>query len=73
MVQDANELTFGVHQEPQKWVPTIAEWIERWKAAPYGLAVMTLSRYDELAAAHVPMHVIVRDTRRVVVEKPGAP
>ncbi|HEY3538327.1 MAG TPA: glycosyltransferase family 39 protein [Trinickia sp.] len=73
MVQDANELTFGVHQEPQKWVPTIAEWIERWKAAPYGLAVMTLSRYDELAAAHVPMRVIARDTRRVVVEKPGAP
>ena len=73
MVQDANELTFGVQQEPQKWVPTIAEWIERWKAAPYGLAVMTVSRYDELAAAHVPMRVIARDVRRVVVEKPGTP
>ena len=73
MVQDANELTFGVQQEPQKWVPTIAEWIERWKAAPYGLAVMTVSRYDELAAAHVPMRVIARDVRRVIVEKPGTP
>jgi 4-amino-4-deoxy-L-arabinose transferase-like glycosyltransferase len=70
MVQDANELSFGVHQEPQKWVPTVAEWIERWDAAPYALALIPPARYAELAAEHVPMRVIARDTRRVIVEKP---
>ncbi len=70
MVQDPNELYFGVHQEPQKWIPTIAEWIPRWEADRYALALMPPERYDELAAKHVPMRVIARDERRVVVEKP---
>ncbi|CAN7362931.1 glycosyltransferase family 39 protein [Trinickia sp. LjRoot230] len=70
MVEDANELTFGVQREPQKWVPTVDEWIKRWDAERYGLALMTTSRYEDLAREHVPMRVIARDTRRVVVEKP---
>jgi 4-amino-4-deoxy-L-arabinose transferase-like glycosyltransferase len=70
MVQDPNELTFGVHQEPQKWVPTIGEWVARWDAAPYALALMPPERYTELSAQHVPMRLIARDARRVVVEKP---
>jgi 4-amino-4-deoxy-L-arabinose transferase-like glycosyltransferase len=70
MVEDPNELGFGVHQEPKKWVPTVAEWVTRWKAAPYALALMPPERYEALAAQHVPMRVIARDTRRVVVEKP---
>ncbi len=70
MVQDPNELSFGVHQEPQKWVPTVAEWVERWKAAPYALALIPPALYAELATQQVPMHVIARDTRRVIVEKP---
>lgn len=70
MVETADELTFGVSQEPRKWVPTVAEWIARWKAAPHALALMSPSRYDELAAQHLPMRVIARDTRRVIVEKP---
>jgi 4-amino-4-deoxy-L-arabinose transferase-like glycosyltransferase len=70
MVQDPSELDFGVHEEPQKWVPTIAEWVRRWDADRYALALMPPERYDALAAEHVPMRVIARDERRVVVEKP---
>lgn len=70
MVEDPNELSFGVEQEPGKWVPTVAEWIKRWDAQPHALAVMTVDRYDSLAAQHVPMRVIARDVRRVIVEKP---
>lgn len=70
MVEVADELGFGVKQEPDKWVPSVAEWIERWKAAPHALAVMKPDRYEQLAAQHLPMRVIARDERRVVVEKP---
>jgi 4-amino-4-deoxy-L-arabinose transferase-like glycosyltransferase len=70
MVENADELRFGITEEPQKWVPTIAEWIERWKAAPHALALMPPKRYDALAAQHVPMRVVARDARRVIVEKP---
>jgi 4-amino-4-deoxy-L-arabinose transferase-like glycosyltransferase len=70
MVENADELRFGVTAEPQKWVPTIAEWVRRWNAEPYALALIPAARYDELAAQHVPMQVIARDTRRVIVEKP---
>jgi hypothetical protein len=70
MVQEPDELQFGVTTEPQKWVPTIDEWIQRWDAQRYGRALMPPGRYDELLAKHVPMQVIARDDRRVIVEKP---
>ncbi len=71
MVEHADELTFGVSVEPQKWVPTIAEWVKRWNADRYALALMSPARYDEFAAQHLPMRVVARDARRVIVEKPG--
>ena len=70
MVASPDELSFGVTQEPAKWVPTIPAWIARWQADAHALAVMRPDVYNELAAQHLPMRVIARDTRRVVVEKP---
>jgi 4-amino-4-deoxy-L-arabinose transferase-like glycosyltransferase len=70
MVENPDELAFGVSQEPSKWVPTVQDWIARWNADPHALAVMRPDRYAALAAEHVPMRVIARDARRVVVEKP---
>ncbi|HEY3598720.1 MAG TPA: glycosyltransferase family 39 protein [Paraburkholderia sp.] len=71
MVEHADELSFGISVEPQKWVPTVAEWVKRWDADRYALALLPPGRYDELAAQHVPMQVVARDARRVIVEKPG--
>ena len=70
MVQVTDELAFGISEEPQKWVPTVAEWEQRWKSERYALALLPAQRYDELAAQGFPMQVIARDARRVVVEKP---
>ncbi|MDE1140978.1 MULTISPECIES: glycosyltransferase family 39 protein [Paraburkholderia] len=70
MVQVTDELAFGISEEPQKWVPTVAEWEQRWKAERYALALLPAQRYDQLAAQGFPMQVIARDARRVVVEKP---
>ncbi|WP_144153776.1 glycosyltransferase family 39 protein [Paraburkholderia sp. BCC1885] len=73
MVEHPDELAFGVSVEPQKWIPTLDEWLKRWEADRYALALLPPARYDALLAQHVPMEVVARDARRVVVEKPLAP
>jgi len=70
LVQDPDELKFGTSIEPQKWIPTIALWEQRWNATRHALAVMPVWRYTQLAAQGLPMQVVARDARRVVVQKP---
>lgn len=70
MVQQKDELAFGIAAEPSKWVPTVAQWMPRWRSARYALALMSPQWYDKLLAQGLPMRVIARDARRVVVEKP---
>ncbi|CCD28776.1 Dolichyl-phosphate-mannose-protein mannosyltransferase family protein [Candidatus Glomeribacter gigasporarum BEG34] len=70
MVQHPDELRFGIEQEPHQWIPTIEAWIERWKNGRDALALMSPALYLELVARSVPMRVVARDMRRVVVTKP---
>ncbi|VWB30987.1 4-amino-4-deoxy-L-arabinose transferase [Burkholderia lata] len=70
MVQRQDELAFGISMEPNKWVPTVDEWITRWKQETHALAIMSPGQYDTLVKQGVPMRVIARDNRRVIVEKP---
>ncbi len=70
MVAREDELAFGISMEPGKWIPTVDEWVARWKADRYALAIMPPGRYAALAAQGLPMKVIARDNRRVIVEKP---
>ncbi|VWC23138.1 4-amino-4-deoxy-L-arabinose transferase [Burkholderia pseudomultivorans] len=70
MVQRQDELAFGISVEPNKWIPTVDEWIARWKQDTHALAIMAPGQYDTLVKQGVPMRVIARDNRRVIVEKP---
>ncbi|KAG8149498.1 glycosyltransferase family 39 protein [Burkholderia catarinensis] len=70
MVQRQDELAFGISVEPNKWIPTVDEWITRWKQETHALAIMPPGQYDTLVKQGVPMRVIARDSRRVIVEKP---
>ncbi|VWB42491.1 4-amino-4-deoxy-L-arabinose transferase [Burkholderia lata] len=70
MVQRQDELAFGISMEPNKWIPTVDEWITRWKQETHALAIMPPGQYDTLVKQGVPMRVIARDSRRVIVEKP---
>jgi 4-amino-4-deoxy-L-arabinose transferase-like glycosyltransferase len=72
MVEHPDELAFGVSVEPQKWVPTVDEWVKRWNADRYALALLPPARYEALLTQHLPMQVVARDSRRVIVEKPVA-
>jgi len=70
MVQRQDELAFGISVEPNKWIPTVDQWIERWKQDTHALAIMPPGQYDTLVKQGVAMRVIARDNRRVIVEKP---
>ncbi len=71
LVDFQGELDFGIRLEPQKYVPTVAEFEARWRAGNKALAIMQPARYREFAAAGLPMRVIAEDTRRVLVAKPA--
>lgn len=69
-VQNPDELEFGVHQEPEKWIPTLALWTARWNQDRYAMALLTPELFAKFSAAHLPMQVVARDARRVIVAKP---
>lgn len=67
MVQQPDELAFGIEQEPTKWIPTTEAFAARWKEGGQAVAMMGPGTYDRLATQGVPMIVIARDARRVIV------
>ena len=71
LVEHPDELEFGLEQEPQLWVPKRTEFIRQWQQhAASGVAAMAIMRpdiYEELQQQKVPMRVIMRDPRRVIV------
>jgi 4-amino-4-deoxy-L-arabinose transferase-like glycosyltransferase len=67
MVEEPDELEFGTQQEPQKWLPTLAAFLEVWSTGPKALAVMGHDTHAELQGRRVIMNVVAQDARRVVV------
>ena len=67
MVEDPDELEFGVAQEPQKWLPTMAAFSQAWTSGRAALAVMTPATYAQLQSQQLPMTAVAQDRRRVVV------
>ena len=70
LVAHPDEMQFGIQQEPQKWIPTVAEFERIWPRQPYALAVMSPAEYRKLQAHGLAMQVIASDTRRTVVVTP---
>ncbi len=64
-----DELALGIDAEPERQVPTVEEWVPRWRALEAGYAVLPPPEYETLAAEGVPMRVLARDARRVVVSR----
>jgi 4-amino-4-deoxy-L-arabinose transferase-like glycosyltransferase len=71
MVQHADELEFGLQQQPELWIPTREEFMRVWLRhhASGGAAVAILSQqaYEQFVKAGLPMRVIGADPRRVIV------
>jgi hypothetical protein len=67
VVNFGDELSLGIAAEPERAIATEAEWIPVWTSLPAGYAVLPPKDYELLSAQQVPMRVLARDTRRVIV------
>lgn len=71
LVEYADEMEFGVKQEPQLWLPTRAAFIDRWNAdhakGKKDLAILQPDIYPELQKLGLPMRIIAQDPRRIIV------
>jgi 4-amino-4-deoxy-L-arabinose transferase-like glycosyltransferase len=73
LVAFADEMAFGLQQEPQLWISNLPDFMRAWRGHPQALAVMTQATYAKLKNEGLPMQMIGHDTRRVAVKKPDAP
>ena len=72
MVGAADELTFGTTVEPERWLPDMAAFEKIWKNGKPAMAVMSPETYLQLSPT-VPLYVVARDWRRVVVTNVPTP
>lgn len=70
LVEYGDELTFGEEQEPEKYVKTVADFEARWRQHSDAFALMDAKGYARLAADGLPMAIVARDPRRIIVRKP---
>jgi hypothetical protein len=70
LVDYRDEFALGQDIEPARWIPSLAEFESRWRKAARAAAVMHPQTYDELSRNQLPMQVVYRDARRLVVVKP---
>ena len=69
LVAFQDELAFGLTLEPWQSVPTLAAFRHLWLDETGARAIMAPTTYTVLAAEGLPMRVIFRDTRRVIVAR----
>jgi len=66
LVAFADEMAYGLQQEPQLWLPDIAAFERAWRMQRHALAIMPPQLYEQLAAGGLPMREIARNRRHVV-------
>jgi len=69
LVNYRDELALGLDAEPDRGIAKLTDWEARWRAAPQAYALMTPDTFDKLARTGVPLRVVVRDPRRVLVAR----
>ncbi len=67
LVDFLDELEFGLQQEPGLAIQDPAAFRATWGSRADDRAVMEPGRFEALRAAGLPMHVVARDSRHVVV------
>ncbi len=69
LVAFQDELAFGLTLEPWRSIPTLMAFRATWQNDTSALAIMAPTTYDMLSTEGLPMRVIFRDTRRVIVAR----
>ena len=71
LVGSAEEMAFGLEQEPQLWIGNPLDFEPRWRSEPGAVAIMRNMYFDYFEKHGLPMRVVARDAQRVVVVQPG--
>jgi len=69
LVNYRDELALGLDAEPERGIATVRDWQTQWQALQQAYALMAPETFDRLKTAGVPMRVVARDTRRVLVAR----
>jgi 4-amino-4-deoxy-L-arabinose transferase-like glycosyltransferase len=70
LVDHTGELKMGQQAEPGKSLETVAEFMQVWRQTnEQAYAVMRPTQHDAFERAQLPMHVVARDRRLVVVSR----
>ncbi len=70
LVAYQDEMAYGIKQEPQRWVATLADLHQVWQKQPVAFAIMPHRAYPMLQQLDMPMTIIYQDTQHIVVKKP---
>ncbi len=70
LVDFLDELEFGLQQEPALSIPSEAAFRATWGSQPGDHAVMEPARYAHLLSTGLPMRLVARDSRHVLVSAP---
>ena len=69
LVREQGELAWGIANAPRNYIAKLEEFKERWRADADAYAIMTEMTYHELRAQGLPMRLVDRDGRRVIVAR----
>jgi len=69
LVREQGEIAWGIANAPRNYIARIEEFEERWRADSDAYAIMMDSTYDELRQTGLPMRLVDRDGRRVIVSR----
>jgi hypothetical protein len=69
MVGFKGELGFGLEQESSGFIPTLEQFSQEWRTSRDAVAFVEPEAFKALAAQGVPMKVIARDGRSVVISR----
>ncbi len=71
LVEHADEMDFGLQQEPQLWIPTYEAFAARWgaesQAGKKSLAIVRPDMLAKMQKDNLPLRIIARDPRRVIL------
>lgn len=71
LVEHADEMAFGLKQQPELWLPQREEFVRIWIAGhasgKKAVAILSPGVFKALRQQGVPMRIIAEDPRRVIV------
>lgn len=67
LVGQADEMAFGLQQQPVLWIPDVEEFYRRWRTGDKAIAVVGVDTYRAMQQRLLPMRVLASDPRRVII------